>query len=59
MHNAKRFAEKVLMYLSNDAFKFDRDKVFKAEYRTLDEVISAFDLVGFDVFSSDIVFDTL
>ena len=57
LHNAKRFGEKVLLYLWNDAFKFDRDKVFKAEYRTFDELISAFDRVGFSVFNDDIVFE--
>jgi hypothetical protein len=45
------------MYLWNDAFKFDRDKVFKAEYRTLDELLSAFIRVGFAVFSDNIVFE--
>lgn len=57
LRDAKRFGEKVLMYLWNDAFKFDRDKVFKAEYRTLDELLSAFIRVGFAVFSDNIVFE--
>jgi hypothetical protein len=56
LHDAKRFGEKVLMYLWNDAFKFNRDKVFKAEYRTLDELISTFIRRGFDVFDDDISF---
>ena len=47
------------MYLWNDAFKFDHDKVFKAEYRTLDELIAGFVRVGFAVFSDDIVFETI
>lgn len=40
LNDAERFGEKILMYLWNDAFKFDHDKVFKAEYRTLDELIA-------------------
>ena len=59
LNNAERFGEKVLMYLWNDAFKFDHDKVFKAEYRTLDELITGFTHVGFAVFSDDIVFETI
>lgn len=42
LNDAERFGEKVLMYLWNDAFKFDHDKVFKSEYRTLDELIAGF-----------------
>ena len=58
LNNAERFGEKVLMYLWNDAFKFDHDKVFKSEYRTLDELITAFIQVGFEVFNDDISFET-
>lgn len=59
LQDAKRFGEKVLMYLWNDAFKFDRDKVFKTEYRTLDELISAFVHIGFGVFNDDIIFASI
>ena len=59
LNDAERFGEKILMYLWNDAFKFDHDKVFKAEYRTLDELIAGFVRVGFAVFSDDIVFETV
>lgn len=59
LNDAERFGEKVLMYLWNDAFRFDHDKVFKAEYRTLDELITGFIRVGFAVFSDDIVFETI
>lgn len=59
LNDAERFGEKILMYLWNDAFKFDHDKVFKAEYRTLDELIDGFIRVGFAVFSDDIVFETI
>lgn len=58
LHDAERFGEKVLMYLWNDAFKFDRDKVFKPEFRTLDELIAAFIRDGLAVFVDDIAFDT-
>ena len=58
LDDAERFGEKVLMYLWNDALKFDHDKVFRAEYRTLDELIDGFVRVGFDVFLDDIVFET-
>ena len=57
--DAKRFGEKVLMYLWNDAFKFDHDKVFKAEYRTFDELISAFLNIGFAVFNDEITFEEM
>ena len=59
LNDAERFGEKILMYLWNDAFKFDHDKVFKAEYRTLDELISGFIRVGFAVFSNDIIFENI
>lgn len=59
LNDAERFGEKILIYLWNDAFKFDHDKVFKAEYRTLDELIVGFVRVGFAVFSDDIVFETI
>ena len=59
LNDAERFGEKVLMYLWNDAFKFNHDKVFKAEYRTLDELIAGFIRVGFAVFSNDIFFENV
>lgn len=59
LDNAGRFAEKVLMYLWNDAFKFDHDKVFKAEYRSLDELITAFLHIGFSVFKDDVLFGAM
>lgn len=47
------FSEKVLMYLWNDAFKFDHDKIFKSEYKTLDQLVVAFKEIGFDIFVDD------
>lgn len=59
LSDAERFGEKVLMYLWNDAFKFNHDKIFKPEYRTLDELITAFIRDGFAVFNEEyITFET-
>lgn len=50
------FSEKVLMYLWNDAFKYDREKVFKPEYKTLEALIDAFKEKKFGAFSDKVVF---
>ena len=55
LDDARLFGEKVLMYLWDDACKFERDKIFKAEYRTLDELLGAFDQERFDVFLDGIL----
>ena len=52
----KAFAEKVLMYLWNDAFKFSRDKVFKSEYKTLEDLIDGFKSNRFKVFTDKFSF---
>lgn len=52
------FAEKVLMYLWNDAFKFSRDKVFKSKYKTLDDVVDGFVDSRFCVFTDAFSFST-
>ena len=57
LEDAERFGEKVLMYLWNDAFKLDRERVFKSEYRTLDELLDGFYEVGLKVFCDDITFE--
>jgi len=54
-----RFSEKVLMYLWNDAFKFDHEKIFKAEYKTLESLIAAFKEKGFDIFAENVEFDRI
>ena len=56
LHDTSAFAEKVLMYLWNDAFKYEHDKVFKRQYHTLEELIRGFQSVKFDVFVDTIVF---
>lgn len=48
--NIQAFAEKVLMYLWDDVVKYDRARLFKARYLTLDEVIEDF-VKGEDVFA--------
>lgn len=56
LEDASIFAEKVLMYLWNDAFKYERDKVFKPEYKTLEDLIVGFEAVKFSVFKDSINF---
>ena len=56
LNNPEEFAEKVLMYLWNDAIKYDRDKVFVSTYRTLDELIEGFKKDKFKVFLDSIGF---
>lgn len=56
--NSEDFSEKVLMYLWNDAFKYNHDKVFKDEYKTLDKLIMGFKNQGFKVFADEIKFQT-
>ena len=53
----RAFAEKVLMYLWNDAFKYDHDKIFKPEYRTLEELLKGFYAVKFGIFLPHLGFD--
>ena len=57
--NAEVFGEKVLMYLWNDAFKFDREKVFKPEYKTLDQLLEGFKKNLFAVFSDEFGFASM
>lgn len=56
LDDADAFGEKVLMYLWNDAFKYDHEKVFKTQYRTLDELIKGFKDTGFSVFADNVKF---
>ena len=52
------FAEKVIKYLWDDAFKFARNKYFDSSYRSLEKVIEDFSsfsgLERFNIFSSEI-----
>lgn len=58
LKDPKVFGEKVLMYLWNDAFKFDRSKIFKTEYKTLEQLLKAFESdIRFGVFLDTLGFD--
>lgn len=59
LKNREYFSEKVLMYLWNDAFKYDHEKVFKSEYKTLDDLLAGFKVNGFKVFADGVKFQTL
>lgn len=57
LDDSSKFGEKVLMYLWNDAFRYDHEKIFKSEYHTLDELIDGFEDEGFDIFVDSDRFD--
>lgn len=59
LKNRDFFSEKVLMYLWNDAFKYNHEKVFKEQYKTLEEVIKGFKKNGFEIFAKDVNFSSL
>ena len=56
LNSPTAFAEKVLMYLWNDAFKYDHSRVFKPEYKTLEDLIDGFMTIQFGVFQDNIGF---
>ena len=45
------------LYLWNDAFKYDHDKLFKPEYRTLEELLKGFYTYKFGIFVSQLGFN--
>lgn len=53
------FAEKVIKYLWDDAFKFGRDKLFNPEYKSLERIIEEFSgnngFKRFDIFETSII----
>ena len=50
--DVEMFSAKVLMYLCNDAFKYEKEKVFKMDsYKTLEALLLGFKNNGLDVFS--------
>ena len=57
LNDSSVFAEKVLMYLWNDAFKYDREKVFKNQYKSLEQLIDGFEENAFDIFVDSFEFD--
>lgn len=50
--NIDRFPQKVLKYLWDDAFKMDKDSIFKSEYKSLEDVIIAYELASSDKLST-------
>lgn len=54
MDDVEIFSEKVLMYLWNDAVKYDRTTIFKDKYTYLEELIDAFKKKKFDVFNENL-----
>lgn len=38
-----KFPEKILKYLWDDAFKMDKDSIFKEEYKSLEDIINAYE----------------
>ena len=55
---AELFAEKVIKYLWDDAFKFSRAKLFNKDYKSLEEVVDQFvtqkGLERFNIFLTEI-----
>lgn len=53
------FAEKVIKYLWDDAFKFARNKLFNSNYRSLEKVIEDFTINDgferFNIFTSEVI----
>lgn len=60
MVDLAKFAEKIIMYLWNDVFKYEKEKVFNTEYKTLEDILDAFQnsKVRFKVFNSNLGFVT-
>lgn len=56
LSNEDAFSEKILMYLWNDAFKYTPEKVFKPEYKTLEQLIDGFKDKKFEIFVDAFVF---
>lgn len=57
-HQNSKFPEKILKFLWDDAFKFNRDAIFKPKYRSLESLIMDFKTLRsserFSVFNDDI-----
>lgn len=60
MQDVNKFSEKVLMYLWNDVFKFEKEKVFDENYKTLEELLDAFKepSIRFKVFDNKLQIST-
>jgi len=57
LESERRFSEKVLMYLWNDAFKYNREKIFKSEYLSLEQLLHGFRDKKLDVFVPELKFN--
>lgn len=51
--NEKKFANKVLKYLWDDAFKFYHQEIFESDIKNFEELQKRFSEKGFDVFSEN------
>ena len=50
--DARVFAEKIFMYLWNDVVKYNKEQLFRADLKTLDDVIKKF-IKGYNVFNDN------
>lgn len=58
MQDINKFSEKVIMYLWNDVFKFEKENVFNSDHKTLEDVLDAFQepSIRFKVFADKLGF---
>ncbi len=58
MEDVNKFSEKIIMYLWNDVFKFEKDNAFNSDYKTLEDVLDAFQepSIRFKVFADKLGF---
>ena len=55
LNDSKKFAYKVLMYLWDDVFKMERERIFNSEIRTFSQVVKVFSSQNaIDVFNKEI-----
>lgn len=58
LHDTEAFCEKVIMYLWNDAFKYNHDVIFLSEFSSLDDVLDCIYTQGFTkVFTPEFIRD--
>lgn len=56
LNDSKKFAYKVLMYLWDDVFKMERERIFNAEMRTFSQVVNIFSTQNaIDIFNEDVI----
>lgn len=59
MDDTSIFSEKILMYLWNDAFKYNREDIFDNSYKTLEDLIDGFIENKFEIFKEDLGLKTI